>query len=545
MRQQPRSNLFSLTAKLDSCEGSNCLGIFPDQAFSSRANAYKFLSFDSDNTVRLWRSDVSCRSIKIDRPSSAAFSCLTLDKTFQKAICGHIDGTVSLYAVSAKKKNRITCKPHYKKVNHVRLSKSEDLMVTCSNDHLAKLFKIRPSTPNSSNKQKENLPKFLHSFQPSPKFVLKSQFTSTQGLALMQSCGVSLYDLSSLQISQTIENSTPLKDFYLDNNIVLLLDINAKVNLYDLRTGNIVGGFQRRHGILNVTDFDIDSKKLVYHCYSEDGFCSMNGWEYWNRHLGHQFKGKLHSLKKKTNSSLKKESSLNSRKQFPSESWLHVVDYRFPKQRNMEMRIGKGLFVNDLKFIRSSESLLLASNLGVQTWELSKFSEGKLLSTSLQAAKNSQKDKKSGRIKLLDKAIKSRAIKKFENNKNQMNFATKYSFGFGKENNAQSSNEIISQEDSIKEKKVSSPRDLFLLSSIPKAKTSKQQILKSQNKKVPKLNTVKNSQIPDPEIQYSFPLKKAAKNSPKGQTEKGTLEYLKAQNRIDTFEKNLSEINGK
>jgi hypothetical protein len=68
---------------------------------------------------------------------------------------------------------------------------------------------------------------------------------------------------------------------------------SARIALYDLRVGNFVGGFWRRNGVLNVSKFDPQSRKLCYHVYSKDGFCANEGWQFENKRIGNLNKGKF------------------------------------------------------------------------------------------------------------------------------------------------------------------------------------------------------------------------------------------------------------
>jgi hypothetical protein len=313
----------------------------------------------------------------------------------------------------------------------------------------------------------------------------------------------------------------------------------ARIALYDLRVGNFVGGFWRRNGVLNVSKFDSFSRKLCYHVYSNDGFCSNQGWQFENKRIGNLNKGKFKPKKTKG---------------FPSESWIQVVDYRFPEQRNCEMQLKGQIHVNDVDIIKGGKGLLIASNIGVQMWNVSEFNKTSFLtkkankSSVLTTSRRNEKKKiespkqknflKKQTTKLhkskkkntmlakktkeanvlgsgaspcqVTKAKEKVQIENMDKSGNpKLNFSTKYNFDFD-------SKQKNDQEYSKNNKSESD--DLVLLSSIQKNESKRHQ---------------------DSQVQYSFPLKSSTNN------QKPTMNYLKAEHRVTGFEKNICEINGK
>jgi hypothetical protein len=468
---------FSLKWRLDSNNASNTLRILPDRSSWKGFSQYRFLSFDSENILRLWRSDISCKSIKLIQPKCSPFNCMSISSDFQRVFLGHDDGTLSVIKVSAKKDNRGVNKPHFSKINHIALSPDGRFLSTSSNDKLGKLFKLKQGIVS---------PKFIHSFNPGHQFVLQSEFISESMLAYMSQSCVSLYDIETQ--TQGIKFSSfnsPLKKFFIDGNLLICLQANSKICLFDIRTQSKTGEFQHTDARLNVADFDPISKKIFYHNYSKDGFCAKDGWEYSNYLFGNKQKGKVTEL-----SPSKKILSKKQAHNFPLKSWVNVVDYRFPQQRNLEMELGSHVYINDIQHVQDGKGIMLGTNIGVHLWEVTDCFNIKSCNKKSTKSNKNQNIKK----KLIPKKTTSENTPP-PNQTQGLSFTSKYSFDFKKPVETKPS-----------------PKNLFLIAEY------------------------KNEKSVKPEIKTKFK---------KNENCKQTQNYLKAEHKIEKFEQNISNISGK
>ena len=193
MRQE---SYFTLLKKLDSATASNILKV---SATSSRNNfpcSFHFVTFNSENSLRLFHSSISSNSIKIDKHQGPEFSAMSITPDSSRVFLGHCDGTVSQYLISAKRNNRVKSKPHFKKVNDI--SFGDNLMATSSNDKLVKLFSL---------KKFPKAPKFRHSFKAGSHFALKSVFEQNKNLGILNQSTLTFQDLNKFTSICSIEAS--------------------------------------------------------------------------------------------------------------------------------------------------------------------------------------------------------------------------------------------------------------------------------------------------------------------------------------------------
>ena len=199
MRQESH---FSLLKKLDSTTSSNILQVAATSTRNKFPSSFHFVSYNSVNALRLFHSSISSNSIKIDQPRGSPFTCMKLSPCSSRVFLGHDDGTVSQYLISAQKNNRVTIKPHFKKINDISFSGASmktPLMATSSNDKLVKLFSLK-KFPKS--------PKFRHSFKAGAQFALKSVFEGSNSLGILTENNLTFFDLSKMSETNTLHSSS-------------------------------------------------------------------------------------------------------------------------------------------------------------------------------------------------------------------------------------------------------------------------------------------------------------------------------------------------
>lgn len=217
------------------------------------------------------------------------------------------------------------------------------------------------------------------------------------------------------------------------------------------------------------------------------------------------------------------------------------------------MRLQGQVHVNDVDLTRGGKGLLVASNIGIQMWNVAGFGDSspkepksnhilkkvqyKRINTKLakktkviselkkpkkpykpyktkKIAKkiaNAESGKKSPRSGEKESDGKSQIQKMQTSGNPKLNFSTKYNFDFKAKKETQKSE--------IKPNEVQQKLERKLFSKQPVLTQPKRQ--------------------DDQAVQYSFPMQSNKEN------QKSTRHYLKAEHRLNGFEKNVGEINGK
>ena len=196
MRQE---SYFTLLKKLDSSTSSNILQVSATSSRNSFPSSFHFVTYNSENSLRLFHSSISSNSIKIDKLKGSSFSAMSITPDSSRVFLGHTDGAVSQYLISAKKNNRVKSKPHFKKVNDISFGgNNSSLMATSSNDKLVKLYSLK-KFPKS--------PKFIHSFKAGSHFALKSIFEQNKNLGILNQTTLTFQDLNKFQSICSIKAS--------------------------------------------------------------------------------------------------------------------------------------------------------------------------------------------------------------------------------------------------------------------------------------------------------------------------------------------------